>query len=189
MELIKKSIYTTISLFIIAVLYTIIINVFAQTFFKDSANGSIIYKNNQAVGSKYIGQLFTSDKYFHGRPSAYNYNTYDSKEEAETLPASGGTNLALSNPVYNENIKNNIDLLLKKNPNLETKEIPIEMITSSGSGVDPNISIQGAMIQVERISKANNIPKEKVIELVKNNIENDMISVLELNIALEELFK
>ena len=72
MELIKKSIYTTISLFIIAVLYTIIINVFAQTFFKDSANGSIIYKNNQAVGSKYIGQLFTSDKYFHGRPSAYN---------------------------------------------------------------------------------------------------------------------
>lgn len=189
MELIKKSIYTTISLFIIAVLYTIIINVFAQTFFKDSANGSIIYKNNQAVGSKYIGQLFTSDKYFHGRPSAYNYNTYDSKEEAETLPASGGTNLALSNPVYNENIKNNIDLLLKKNPNLETKEIPIEMITSSGSGVDPNISIQGAMIQVERISKSNNIPKEKVIELVKNNIENDMINVLELNIALEELFK
>ena len=169
MELIKKSIYTTISLFIIAVLYTIIINVFAQTFFKDSANGSIIYKNNQAVGSKYIGQLFTSDKYFHGRPSAYNYNTYDSKEEAETLPASGGTNLALSNPVYNEN--------------------PIEMITSSGSGVDHNISIQGAMIQVERISKANNIPKEKVIELVKNNIENDMINVLELNIALEELFK
>ena len=76
MELIKKSIYTTISLFIIAVLYTIIINVFAQTFFKDSANGSIIYKNNQAVGSKYIGQLFTSDKYFHGRPSAYNSVSY-----------------------------------------------------------------------------------------------------------------
>lgn len=189
MELIKKSIYITISLFIIAVLYTIIINVFAQTFFKDSANGSIIYKNNQAIGSKYIGQLFTSDKYFHGRPSAYNYNTYNTQEEAKTLPASGGTNLALSNPMYNENIKNNIDFLLKKNPNLESKEIPIEMITSSGSGVDPNISTQGAMIQVDRISKVNNIPKEKVIELVKNNIENDMINVLELNIALEELVK
>lgn len=189
MELIKKSIYITISLFIVAMLYTAIINIFAQTFFKDSANGSIIYKNGQAIGSKYVGQLFTNDKYFHGRPSAYNYNTYNSKQEAETLPASGGTNLALSNFTYNENIKNNIDLLLKKNPNLETKELPVDMITSSGSGVDPNISIQGAMIQVDRISKVNNIPKEKVIELVKNNIENDMINVLELNIALEELIK
>lgn len=189
MELIKKSIYITISLFIITVLYTGIINIFAQTFFKNSANGSIIYKNGQAVGSKYVGQLFTNDKYFHGRPSAYNYNTYNSKEEAETLPASGGTNLALSNPAYNKNIENNIDLLLKKNPNLETKEIPVDMITSSGSGVDPNISIQGAMIQTKRISEANNIPEEKIIELVKNNINNNMINVLELNLALDELLK
>lgn len=189
MELIKKSIYITISLFIVAILYTAIINIFAQTFFKKSANGSIVYKNNQAIGSKYVGQLFTSEKYFHGRPSAYNYNTYNSKEEAETLPASGGTNLALSNFTYNENIKNNIDLLLKKNPNLETKELPVDMITSSGSGVDPNISIQGAMIQTKRIAKANNIPEEKIIELIKNNINNNMVNVLELNLALNELVK
>lgn len=189
MELMKKSIYITISLFIIAVLYTVIINVFAQTFFKNSANGNILYKNNQAIGSKFVGQLFTSERYFHGRPSAYNYNTYSSKKEAETLPASGGTNLALSNSVYNENIKNNIDLLLKNNPGIESKEIPVDMITSSGSGVDPNISVQGAMIQAKRIAKANNIPEEKVIELIKNNIENNMINVLELNIVLENSVK
>ena len=77
MNLIKKGIHITIVLFIIAAVYTVIINIFAQTFFKDSANGSIIYKNGQAIGSKYIGQLFTSEKYFHGKPSAYNYNTYN----------------------------------------------------------------------------------------------------------------
>lgn len=189
MELIKKSIYITISLFIIAVLYTGIINIFAQTFFKNSANGSIIYKNEQAIGSKYIGQLFTSDRYFHGRPSAFNYNTYNSMKETEALSASGGSNLSISNSIYSENLKNRIEKFLNDNPELETKEIPIDMVTASGSGVDPNISIQGAMIQTKRIAKANNIPEEKIIELVKNNINNNMINVLELNLALEELLK
>lgn len=189
MNLIKKGIHVTIVLFIIAAVYTVIINVFAQTFFKDSANGSIIYKNGQAIGSKYIGQLFTSEKYFHGRPSAYNYNTYNSKEEAETLPASGGSNLAVSNPAYSENLKNRIEKLLNDNPELKTKEIPVDMVTASGSGVDPNISIQGAMIQTKRIAKANNIPEEKIIELIKNNINNNMVNVLELNLALEKLLK
>ena len=189
MELIKKSIYITISLFIITVLYTGIINIFAQTFFKNSANGSIIYKNEQAIGSKYIGQLFTSDRYFHGRPSAFNYNTYNSMKETKVLPASGGSNLSISNSIYSENLKNRIEKFLNDNPELETKEIPIDMVTASGSGVDPNISIQGAIIQTKRIAKANNIPEEKIIELVKNNINNNMINVLELNLALKELLK
>lgn len=118
MELIKKSIYITISLFIITVLYTGIINIFAQTFFKNSANGSIIYKNEQAIGSKYIGQLFTSDRYFHGRPSAFNYNTYNSMKETEALPASGGSNLSISNSIYSENLKNRIEKFLNDNPEL-----------------------------------------------------------------------
>ena len=110
-------------------------------------------------------------------------------KETEVLPASGGSNLSISNSIYSENLKNRIEKFLNDNPELETKEIPIDMVTTSGSGVDPNISIQGAMIQTKRIAKANNIPEEKIIELVKNNINNNMINVLELNLALEELLK
>lgn len=189
MELVKKSVYVTLILFIISIIYTVIINIFAQTLFNKSANGSLIYEGNTIIGSEYIGQLFTSDKYFHGRPSIYNYNTYISEEKAQTLPASGGSNLAISNPQYNENLKNNIDQLLESNPHLKSEEIPIDMITSSASGLDPNISVQGAMIQVKRVAEKNNLPEAKVIDLVKSNVKNNMINVLKLNISLKEILK
>ena len=189
MSLAKKSLYITILLFILSIIYTVVVNIFAQTFFKESANGSIIYKNETPIGSKHIGQQFTKDNLFHGRPSAYNYNTYETDEEANTLPASGGSNLAVSNPAYSENLKTNIDKLLKENPNLKIEDIPTEMITASGSGLDPHISIEGAMIQVERVAKANNISKEKISEIIKENIEGNIVNVLQLNLAILEYKK
>lgn len=189
MSLVKKSLYITILLFILSIIYTVLVNIFAQTFFKESANGSIIYKNEIPIGSEHIGQLFTKDNFFHGRPSAYNYNTYETDEEANTLPASGGSNLAVSNPVYSENIKANIDKLLKENPNLKIEDIPTEMVTTSGSGLDPNISVEGAMIQIERVAKANNISKEKISEIIKENSEGNIVNVLQLNLAILEYKK
>lgn len=79
-EILKKSVYITIALFILSIVYTCAINGFAQIFFNHSANGSIIIKDGQAIGSKHIGQIFTDVKHFHGRPSAYNYNTYTTEE-------------------------------------------------------------------------------------------------------------
>lgn len=189
MKLIKKSIYVTLMLFIISIIYVVIVNLFAQGLFNKSANGSLIYNGEIPIGSEYIGQSFISDKYFHGRPSVYNYNTYLTEEEANTLPTSGGSNIAISNPKYEENLKSNIDKLLEENPDIEIKNIPVDMVTSSSSGVDPNISIQGAMIQIKRVAEKNGIPEETVINLVKENIENEMINVLKLNLALEEKLK
>lgn len=189
MSLVKKSFYITILLFILSIIYIVLVNIFAQTFFKESANGSIIYKNEIPIGSEHIGQLFTKDNFFHGRPSAYNYNTYETDEEANTLPASGGSNLAVSNPVYSENLKANTDKLLKENPNLKIEDIPTEMVTASGSGLDPHISVEGAMIQVERVAKANNISKEKISEIIKENSEGNIVNVLQLNLAILEYKK
>lgn len=189
MNTIKKSVYVTVTLFVLATLYTLAINGFAQTFFKDSANGSIVYVDGEARGSKYIGQNFTQENYFHGRPSVYNYNTYETSEEAKTLPASGGTNYGLSNPNYEENVKANVEKLLQENPGLKVEDIPTDMVTASGSGLDPNISVQGAMIQVERVAKANNLSVEVVENLIKENTTKDMVNVLELNLKLDELKK
>lgn len=188
-EILKKSVYITIALFILAIGYTCAINGFAQIFFNHSANGSIIIKDGQAIGSKHIGQIFTDAKYFHGRPSAYNYNTYTTEEEAQVLPASGGTNLGLSNPTYTENIKANIEKLLVENPGLKVEDIPVEMLTVSGSGLDPHITIQGAMIQVDRVAKENGIAKDEVVTLINKIAHKGIVNVLELNLALEELAK
>jgi K+-transporting ATPase ATPase C chain len=186
-EILKKSIYITVALFILATVYTCVINGFAQMFFNHSANGSLIVKDGQAIGSKHIGQVFTDEKHFHGRPSAYNYNTYETEEEAQVLPASGGTNLGLSNPAYSENVKANVEKLLNANPGLKVEDIPVEMVTASGSGLDPHITVQGALIQAERVAKANGISKDEVINLINKIAHKDIVNVLELNLALEEL--
>lgn len=189
MNLVKKSLYITVMLFILSIIYTVVVNIFAQTFFNKSANGSIIYKNETPIGSKHIGQLFTKDNFFHGRPSAYNYNTYETEAEAQTLPASGGSNLAVSNPAYSENLKNNIDNLLKENPNLKVEDIPTEMVTASGSGLDPHISVEGAMLQAERVAKENGITVDEVSKIVKENAEKNIVNVLELNLAVLDYIK
>ena len=189
LEILKKSIFITVGLFILSVIYTCTINSFAQIFFTNSANGSLIVKDGEIIGSKYIGQAFTEKKYFHGRPSVNNYNTYNTREEAETLPISGGSNLAISNPNYIKNIETNIEKLLLENPNLEIKDIPSEMITASGSGLDPHITVQGAFIQAERVARENKINKDEIIELINKVAHKDIINVLELNLALENLIK
>lgn len=188
-EILKKSIFITVGLFILSVIYTCTINSFAQIFFTNSANGSLIVKDGEIIGSKYIGQVFTEKKYFHGRPSVNNYNTYNTREEAETLPISGGSNLAISNPNYIKNIEINIEKLLLENPNLQIKDIPSEMITASGSGLDPHITVQGAFIQAERVARENKINKDKIIELINKVAHKNIINVLELNLALENLIK
>ena len=189
MENLKKGILITLVLFLITTIYTYMINGFAQVFFHESANGSIILKNGEGIGSKYIGQNFESDKYFHGRASIFNYNTYSTLKEAQMIPSSGGSNLGGSNLEYNKNIKERIEKILSKNPSIEIKDIPVDMVTASASGLDPHITTQGALIQVERVAKVNGITKEEVINLVKKMEKNGIINVLELNLALENLIK
>ena len=183
MENLKKGILITLVLFLITTIYTYMINGFAQVFFHESANGSIILKNGEGIGSKYIGQ------YFHGRASILNYNTYSTLKEAQMIPSSGGSNLGGSNLEYNKNIKERIEKILSENPSIEIKDIPVDMVTASASGLDPHITTQGALIQIERVARVNRITKEEVINLVKKMEKNGIINVLELNLALENLIK
>ena len=139
-------------------------------------------------GKKYyenIGQKFTADKYFWSRPSAVDYNA----------AGSGGSNKGPSNPEYLKTVSDRIDTFLAHNPTVKKADIPSDIVTASGSGEDPNISVQAALIQTERIAKVRNLTAENLKMLVNNHIEKPLfgifgiekINVLKLNLDLEQV--
>lgn len=141
------------------------------------ANGNKYYEN--------IAQNFSHDKYFWSRPSAVNYNA----------AGSGGSNKGPSNPDYLAIVQARIDTFIVHNPGINKRDIPSDMVTASGSGQDPNISMQAAMIQVPRIAKARNLSEQDLKLLVQQNIEKPLLglfgtgkmNVLQLNIALNNI--
>jgi K+-transporting ATPase ATPase C chain len=142
-----------------------------------SVNGKKQYAN--------IGQQFTLPQYFHGRPSAVVYNA----------AGSGGSNKGPNNPEYLAEVQKRIDTLLIQNPTMTEIKIPVDLITASGSGLDPNISVPAAEFQIDRVAKARNIATEKVKELIAQNAAEENIvffapqkvNVLKLNASLENL--
>lgn len=149
----------------------------------DKGKGKVVMVNEQERGWKLIGQKFTDDRYFWSRPSAVDYNA----------AGAGGSNKGPSNPDYLQQVQGRIDSFLVHNPDVKKEEIPSDLVTASGSGLDPDISVQGAYVQVKRIAKARNLPVERVQELVKRNISKPLLSmfgtervnVLQLNIELD----
>jgi len=173
----------TLVLLIVCVgIYTLIVTGIAKLA-PGKGEGVTLTKDGKVVGYELIGQKFTKDKYFWGRPSAVDYNA----------AGSGGSNKGPSNPDYLKDVQARIDTFLKHNPDVKKEEIPSEMVTASGSGLDPDISVQGAEIQINRISKTRNIQVEKLKDLVAEHTEKQgsigtiKINVLKLNIALDEL--
>ncbi len=151
----------------------------------DKSLGSPIYKNEQIIGFQNIGQSFTDDRYFNGRPSAVGYNA----------AATGGSNKATTNPDYLNYVQARIDTFLVHNPGVDKKDIPSDLVTASGSGIDPDISIQGAYIQIPRISNVRNISESKLKELIDQNTNKKLlgflgiekVNVLKLNLALDQI--
>ncbi|WP_263701747.1 K(+)-transporting ATPase subunit C [Bacillus thuringiensis] len=168
--------------------YPLIVTGIAQAVMKDNADGSLIYNDkNEVVGSKLIGQNFTDTRYFHGRVSSIEY-------KAE---ASGSNNYAPSDSDLAKRVEKSIADWKEQNPTVPVAEVPIDLVTNSGSGLDPDISPQAASVQVDRISKVTNIPKEKLNQLIKDQTEGaalglfgeDRVNVLKLNLALQKLMK
>jgi K+-transporting ATPase ATPase C chain len=168
----------------------------AQALFPRQAQGSLIERNGTVVGSELIGQVFESDEYFHGRPSAT--TAPDPNDSTKTVPApynaanSGGSNLGPSNKALIDRVQGDIDKLKQEN---SSAPVPADLVTTSASGLDPHISPEAALFQIPRIAKARNLPQERVRQLVADHIEGRLfgllgeprVNVLLLNLALDQL--
>nr|WP_315157020.1 K(+)-transporting ATPase subunit C [uncultured Flavobacterium sp.] len=174
--------FTLLLVVLFCVIYTMAILGIAQLA-PNNGKGETISVNGKVVGYQKIGQKFDKPNYFWGRPSAVDYNA----------AGSGGSNKGPSNPDYLALVQKRIDAFLIAHPYLKKSEIPSDMVTASGSGLDPNISPEGALIQVKRVAMERKLSEEKVKALVETKINKpsvmgtSTVNVLELNIALDGL--
>ncbi|MGA1988638.1 MAG: potassium-transporting ATPase subunit KdpC [Candidatus Sulfotelmatobacter sp.] len=183
-HLITAFLMTIVTTILLGVIYPLVITALAQVLFKDKANGQLRYRNGEAIGSRIIAQPFTSAKYFHPRPSAAG-NGYDAAN-------SGGTNLGPTNQKLIDRIQADAKTLHDENP---SQLIPVDLITTSASGLDPEISPAAAEFQVPRVARERALPESAIRDLVqKHTAQRDLgllgearVNVLELNLALDEL--
>src|SRR5215470_17215440 len=194
---IRPAIVLVIALTLITgVVYPFAITGIAHVIFPDKAQGSLVERDGKVVGSTLIGQEFTSEGYFHGRPSAT--TAPDPNDPTKTVPASynaansGGSNLGPTNKSLIERVQGDIEKLKQENP---SAQVPADLVTTSGSGLDPHISPEAALFQIPRVAKARNLPEDRVRQLVDENttgrfgsiIGEPRVNVLQLNLALDQV--
>ena len=168
----------------------------AQAVFPYQANGSLVVENGKVIGSEFIGQNFESDKYFHGRPSAT--TAPDPKDASKSVPApynaanSSGSNLGPTSKALMDRVKDDAAKLQAENPGIA---VPVDLVTTSASGLDPDITPAAALFQVPRVAKARSLDEGQVRQLVESHIEDRVVgvigephvNVLKLNLALDAL--
>jgi K+-transporting ATPase ATPase C chain len=181
---------------ITGLVYPLVMTGIAGAVFPRQAQGSLIEQDGKVIGSSLIGQEFTSDRYFHGRPSAT--VAPDPADATKTVPApynaanSGGSNLGPTNKALIERVQGDVEKLKQENPSLP---VPIDLVTTSGGGLDPHISPEAALFQVPRVAKARNMPEDRLRALVNEHIEGRTlgllgerrVNVLALNLALDRV--
>ncbi|MGB7123150.1 MAG: K(+)-transporting ATPase subunit C [Bradyrhizobium sp.] len=175
--------------------YPLAMTEIAGAIFPKQAQGSLIERDGKVIGSALIGQDFKDDKYFHGRPSAT--TAPDPADSSKTVPApynaasSGASNLGPTSKALNDRLREDVNKLKAENPSAAS--VPIDLVTTSASGLDPDISPEGALFQVPRVAKARNVSEDKVRQLVAENTSGRLIgifgeprvNVLALNLALD----
>ncbi len=178
--------FTIVTAVLCGIVYPLVVTGIARVLFPRQAAGSLILKDGQVAGSELLAQSFTSDRYFHPRPSAAG-NGYDAT-------SSGGSNLAQSNKTLVARIQGDIDKLAKENAG---KPVPIDMVTTSGSGLDPDITPDNAYYQAPRVAKARSLSEDAVRKLIDQQTKGrdlgflgePRVNVLELNLALDKISK
>jgi K+-transporting ATPase ATPase C chain len=181
---------------IAGLIYPLAVTGVAQVLLPHQANGSLVLVDGKVVGSSLIGQLFTEDRYFHGRPSAT--VAPDPKDSSKTIDApynaanSSGSNLGPTSKTLIERMKTDVETRKGQNPGAK---VPTDLVTASGSGLDPHISPESAFFQVPRVAKARNMPEDRLRQLVEQHIEGRVlwvlgeprVNVLALNMALDRM--
>lgn len=177
---------TFLSLLLFGIAYPLAMTGVGQLIAPEAANGKPIYKNETLVGFENIGQSFNSSRYFWSRPSAVAYDA----------SSTGGSNLGPTNPEFLALVQKRIDTLLAYHPGLTKNEIPVDLVTTSGSGLDPHISREAALIQVNRLAEARNLSVEALKNLIDEHTEGallgiagpeNFINVLKLNLSLDQM--
>lgn len=184
-HLVTALLMTISTTILLGVIYPLVVTALAQLLFRDKANGQIITRNKEAIGSRLIAQPFTRAEYFHPRPSAAGNNGYDATN-------SGGTNFASTNQKLIDRIQADAKILHAENPN---EGIPVDLVTTSASGLDPEISPAAAEFQIPRVARERGIQESVLRDLLQKHIhQRDLgllgeprVNVLELNLALDEL--
>jgi potassium-transporting ATPase KdpC subunit len=189
--LVRSLIVIVLTTLVFGFVYPIVMTGFAQVAFKNKANGSLITRNGVVVGSRLAAQNFTARKYFHSRPSA--------TAPAYNAGATTFANLGPTNPDLAKNVKTTAAAILKLegpyNPGLKIGDIPVDAVTTSASGIDPEISLANAALQSRRIAAVRHLPLATVQKLIKDNTDGRSlgflgepgVNVLELNLALDNL--
>jgi K+-transporting ATPase ATPase C chain len=184
----KANLLPAIKLSILCVLFFVIVYggivwAVAQVIAPNHGKGEVVMKDGKIIGFMRIGQRFTADKYFWSRPSAVDYNA----------AGSAGSNKGPTNPEYLADVEKRITYFLAQNPGIQKKNIPVELVTASGSGLDPHLSLKASLIQIPRIAHARGIGEEQLIRLVKENMDAAFVfgprtvNVLKLNLALDRI--
>jgi potassium-transporting ATPase KdpC subunit len=183
-NLITAILYTVVTTVIFGLVYPFVVTGVAQVFFKDKANGQLLRQNDQVIGSRIIGQPFTAAGYFHSRPSAAG-NGYDAAN-------SSGSNYAPTNKKLIDRVAGDVTTLQLDHPNTD---VPIDLVTASGSGLDPDITPAGAEFQITRIARERQLSEDVVRRLVVQHTQGRQlgflgeprVNVLELNLALDQI--
>ena len=179
---------------LVGLAYPLVVTGLAQVAFKDKADGSLVHRDGQVVGSSLLGQTFTSADYFQGRPSAAGDAAAGSAKTADkSAAASGASNLGPTNKELLDTVAERIAAYRKANDLPATTEVPVDAVTASGSGVDPEISIDNARLQAPRVARERGMSADDVLALVRDHTERrdlgilgeEGVNVLELNLALD----
>ena len=185
-NLITAVLFTVVTTVLLGLVYPLVVTGLSR-FWPDKANGQLIARNGVTVGSRILAQPFTGPAYFHPRPSAAGTNGYAADN-------SSGSNLGPTNQKLVDRVKTDVTTLQSENPG---KPVPVDLVTTSGSGLDPDITPAGAEFQVPRVAKARSIAEDELLKLVQAHTEGRQfgflgeprVNVLELNLALDEEFR
>lgn len=166
--------------------FPVLLSGISAVIFPSQANGSLVYADGQAVGAANVGQDFTKPYFMKGRPSAYNYNTYYEDEQGNQYCnddsvfaglGSGSNNYAPSNPALTERVEADIEAFLEANPDVKREDIPADLMTASGSGLDPHITPASARIQIPALAAASGLSEEELERIVEDNTEGKLLGV------------